>query len=594
MATEYQLSYTASEINQKLGAVDNKLDASALSLHNTSGVSHNDIRELISGLSTRLNTVANSDDTTLDQLSEIVAYIKANKGLIDGITTSKVNVADIVDNLTTSVSNKPLSAKQGVALKSLIDTLTTNKLDASSLTSAIEQALATAKASGEFDGKDGTNGKTPVKGTDYWTATDKAEMVEDVISQLPSDEGLPIAMDTAGYIETSSSGSWHTVHTSGGMYSDYVEIVSGYKYVKALVKANTYVFAVLFFNANKGALYNYSVVGDSRTTEYLVEIPSDAKYVIVSHWGGTTNYSAFFSNGDTLKKVTDLEERVTTLEDEMLNTEKTNSDKIFDGVEFSLFKQWGIVGDSLSVGHTADTDGNASSPNYYYSWGQYLARSIGNTCLNFGRSGVSSQAWMTTEKGYPELIKPEKLCQAYILALGANDTSFTLGSISDIDFSNMNNNADTEYGHYAKVINAIRTTAPQAPIFLFTLPHPRNTETAVQNINGMIRTLAADSHFSNVYLVDLDANYNDYFKEGKLGSCIGNTGWHLTALGYLYASIVIEDAISKVMAEHAGDFQNVFEIPYGEEAAETVTTTTETWTFELEDGSTVTKAVVLG
>ena len=155
MATEYQLSYTASEINTKLGAVDNKLDASALSTHNTSGVSHNDIRELISGLATRLNTVANSDDTTLDQLSEIVAYIKSNKSLIDGITTSKVNVADIVDNLTTSVNNKPLSAKQGVALKSLIDTLTTNKLDASSLTSAVEQALATAKSSGEFDGKDG-------------------------------------------------------------------------------------------------------------------------------------------------------------------------------------------------------------------------------------------------------------------------------------------------------------------------------------------------------------------------------------------------------------------------------------------------------
>lgn len=221
MAQEYKLSYTASEINQKLGAVDNKLDASALSTHNTSTVSHNDIRELISGLSIRLNTVANSDDTTLDQMSEIVAYIKANKGLIDGITTSKVNVADIVDNLTTSVSNKPLSAKQGVALKSLIDTLTANKLDASSLTSAIEQALVTAKASGEFDGKDGVgiasisqsvtsteddginvitvftdddkaynfeikngskgssgaNGKTPVKGTDYFTPVEKEEMV---------------------------------------------------------------------------------------------------------------------------------------------------------------------------------------------------------------------------------------------------------------------------------------------------------------------------------------------------------------------------------------------------------------------------------
>lgn len=35
------------------------------------------------------------------------------------------------------------------------------------------------------DGKDGTNGKTPVKGTDYWTAADKAEIVNDTLAALP-------------------------------------------------------------------------------------------------------------------------------------------------------------------------------------------------------------------------------------------------------------------------------------------------------------------------------------------------------------------------------------------------------------------------
>ena len=81
------------------------------------------IESSIEKLSTRLNTLADSDDTTLDQLSEIVSYIKNNKSLIDGVTTSKVNVTDIVDNLTTAVSNKPLSANQGVELKKLIDNM---------------------------------------------------------------------------------------------------------------------------------------------------------------------------------------------------------------------------------------------------------------------------------------------------------------------------------------------------------------------------------------------------------------------------------------------------------------------------------------
>lgn len=94
-----------------------------VSNHNTSESAHSDIRSLISGLATRLNTLADSDDTTLDQLSEIVAYIKNNKSLIDGITTSKVNVSDIIDSLTDNSTDKPLSSKQGMVLKGLFDNL---------------------------------------------------------------------------------------------------------------------------------------------------------------------------------------------------------------------------------------------------------------------------------------------------------------------------------------------------------------------------------------------------------------------------------------------------------------------------------------
>ena len=107
---------TAAEVNAE--------PSGAVAQHNVSDAAHSDIRLLIQGLSERLSSVADSDDTTLDQLSEIVAYIKSNKSLIDAITTSKVNVADIVDNLTTNVANKPLSAAQGVALKAIIDALT--------------------------------------------------------------------------------------------------------------------------------------------------------------------------------------------------------------------------------------------------------------------------------------------------------------------------------------------------------------------------------------------------------------------------------------------------------------------------------------
>ena len=101
-------------------------DAAKLKIENhaSSNTAHSDIRDLITGLTNRLNALADSDDTTLDQLSEIVAYIKSNKSLIDAITTEKVSVSDIIDNLTTNSANKPLSAAQGVALKALIDAIT--------------------------------------------------------------------------------------------------------------------------------------------------------------------------------------------------------------------------------------------------------------------------------------------------------------------------------------------------------------------------------------------------------------------------------------------------------------------------------------
>lgn len=107
----------------ELGSGDSAGTAeAAVNEHNVDGSSHDDIRQLIVGLTNRLNALADSDDTTLDQLSEIVAYIKSNKSLIDSITTGKVSTADIVDNLTTNVNSKVLSAAQGVVLKGLIDT----------------------------------------------------------------------------------------------------------------------------------------------------------------------------------------------------------------------------------------------------------------------------------------------------------------------------------------------------------------------------------------------------------------------------------------------------------------------------------------
>ncbi len=58
------------------------------------------------------------------------------------------------------------------------------KLDTSQLPDAVDNALAQAKASGEFDGKPGTDGHTPIAGIDYYTDADKAEFSGYIATEL--------------------------------------------------------------------------------------------------------------------------------------------------------------------------------------------------------------------------------------------------------------------------------------------------------------------------------------------------------------------------------------------------------------------------
>lgn len=73
---------------------------SDVSDHNSSTSAHSDIRELISDVDSRVDTL----DSTVSTLD-----------------TNKVNKSDIVNNLTTDDSTKPLSAAMGMELKNSID-----------------------------------------------------------------------------------------------------------------------------------------------------------------------------------------------------------------------------------------------------------------------------------------------------------------------------------------------------------------------------------------------------------------------------------------------------------------------------------------
>ena len=118
-------------VNGKVGAVVVTSDdvgadpigsaVNTVSHHNTDTATHADIRMLISELTTKVTHFLNVDDTSRDQLSELLDLIDGHADDLKDITTGKVNKSDIVDNLNTNVADKPLSSAQGVVLKALFD-----------------------------------------------------------------------------------------------------------------------------------------------------------------------------------------------------------------------------------------------------------------------------------------------------------------------------------------------------------------------------------------------------------------------------------------------------------------------------------------
>ena len=108
---------------------------------------------------------------------EIVGYSPVITG------TAKVSIPDGTERLGHSLAAEialNTAARHGHDNKSVLDKLSAadGKLQYNGSDVGLKGAAGTP-------GKNGTDGKTPVKGTDYWTSADKAEIVNDTLAAMP-------------------------------------------------------------------------------------------------------------------------------------------------------------------------------------------------------------------------------------------------------------------------------------------------------------------------------------------------------------------------------------------------------------------------
>ena len=155
------------------------------------------------------------EQTSLEEIKKEIEYLKSFQDP-DAIKNA------VEDYLEQNPVEAPVQSVNGKTGEVELTSEDVGAISQDDLQEATNEALAKAKASGDFDGPqgpagpqgekgdkgeqgipgekgdkgdkgdtgaDGANGKTPVKGTDYWTTADRQQMVADVLAALPAAEG---------------------------------------------------------------------------------------------------------------------------------------------------------------------------------------------------------------------------------------------------------------------------------------------------------------------------------------------------------------------------------------------------------------------
>lgn len=238
--------------------------------------------------------------------------------------------------------------------------------------------------------------------------------------------------------------------------------------------------------------------------------------------------------------------------------EKPLDRMVTDGGYCAIFRTIACIGDSLSSGEFESVDGNGKKhfhDFYDYSWGQFIGRLTGAKVYNFSRGGMTAKEYVEEFADSKGFWGTDKLCQAYIIAMGVNDAIIQgqeIGSTADVCKEDYTKNKATFAGYYAQIIQRIKKIQPRAKIFLVTTPKnlDKNDERRAR-----MRDLLDDftKFFDGTYLIDLytycSQHDEEFARKFKLG--------HMNPMGYVLTARMIESYIDYIIRHNPEDFAQV-------------------------------------
>ena len=236
-----------------------------------------------------------------------------------------------------------------------------------------------------------------------------------------------------------------------------------------------------------------------------------------------------------------------------------------DGGFCSIFRTFACVGDSLSSGEF-QLPKEEGKWGYYdmfeYSWGQFMARTLGSKVYNFSKGGMTAENYLKSFADSKGFWNVDLKCQAYIVALGVNDIfnqNKEMGTLADIK-ENWRDNAPTFMGHYGAIVQRYKEISPDAKFFFVTTPKDRRgTSWAARGaeLAEAIRSMA--EFFPNAYVIDLhrygpacDEEFRDkFFLHG-----------HMNPMGYALMAKIMMSYIDYIIRHNTKDFDRVGFIPH--------------------------------
>ena len=265
------------------------------------------------------------------------------------------------------------------------------------------------------------------------------------------------------------------------------------------------------------------------------------------------------SNTNELKTVTGNQSWICTVYHKatFYNIPESNEIKYLNApCDFSLFENFGVIGDSYACGSAWNNEETATIDGFDQSWGAILARSTGSTAHIYGISGATTNYWLnnTSPRGLSGMLSDDPL-QLYILGLVINDANsqVPIGDINDlIGISDPTTLPSNFINNQAKILYHCQQHSPNAKIiFMLSDGYKYNN---IDKSAYDAATIQVANFYNVPYINQHDHPYytTDAYKLLTRG--------HPRAQGYSVMAKAIKQLIEECMAKR--EYVNYFNTSY--------------------------------